>query len=288
MTDTAASPDNEPVRLDLRQYGLRVSAYDRVASMLIALLVLIGSTVLALLIIWLTSRVFARQDAVPVIMEQIGEGGGAMGESMEMEAPNMDETDLIQPELTDTLSAISDALAAQSAVLANPAIFAEMNQKGSGSGDGRMAGSGSGRPGRPRHWEVQFSDATLETYARQLDFFKIELGVLKPGNKVEYAFNLVKSRPDSRPGPADKEKRYYLTWRRGGLQEADRQLLQRAGIDSQGRLVLKFIPPELEAQLVGMERSRAGSKANNIRVTYFGIISEGQGYKFYITDQRYN
>lgn len=289
MSNTSAATDTGPIRPNLKHYELKVSAYDRVSGMLLALLVLIGSSVLALLIIWLTSRIFPTQAAVPIVFEEIGEGGGAMGDSLEMESPSMDETDLVQPELTDKLSAVTDAVAACSAILENPALYAEMAQKGSGSGDGRMKGSGPGRAGRPRHWEVRFIEGnTVETYARQLDFFKIELGILLPGNKVNYVYNLVKSKPDSRIGPADTEERYYLTWRRGGLQEADRQLLQRAGVKSEGRLILKFIPRELEGQLVGMERGRAGNQANDVRATYFNVVPDGRGYKFNIIDQTYN
>jgi len=256
--------------------------------MLLALLVLVGASVLTLLIMWLTSRIFASQAAVPVILEQIGEGSGALGDSMEMESPSFDETDLQQPELTDTLSVVADAIAAQAALLEDPAIFAEMRQKGSGSGDGRMAGSGGGRPGRPRHWEFRFPEGnTVESYAQQLDFFGIELGVLMPDNKVEYAYRLSKPRPDRRTGPADQEKRYYLTWRRGGLQEADRELLGRAGISPGNRLMLKFIPPELEAQLVALERAKAGDDVERIAATYFGVAPEGSGFRFFVMDQRY-
>ena len=288
MTSTAPIPDARPVRLDLGHYSLRVSAYERVSGLLLALLILVGATVLTLLVIWLTSRIFASQVAVPVILEQIGEGGGALGDSMEMEAPSLDETDLEQPELTDTLLTITDAIAVQAALLEDPALFAEMQQKGGGSGDSRMAGSGSGKPGRPRHWEVRFAEgSTLELYAHQLDFFKIELGVLMPGNKVEYAFNLSKPKPDRRTGPADQEQRYYLTWRRVGLQAADRELLKRAGISAGNRLILKFLPPELEAQLVALERARAGDEVDNVRATYFGILAEDRGFRFYVVDQRF-
>jgi len=288
VTETFPARNAGPVRPNYRHYGLKVSRYDRVAGMLLALLILIGSTVLVLLIIWLTSRIFASQVAVPVILEEIGEGGGMLGDSMEMEAPDMEETDLEQPALTDTLSAVTDAVAATAAMLADPAIYAEINQKGGGRGDGRLAGSGSGRPGRPRHWEVRFPEGqTLESYARQLDYFGIELGVLMPGNKVEYASQLSNPTPKRRTGPADQEKRYYLTWRKGELQQADRELLRRAGIDATGRLILKFLPPKLEMQLVQMERTRAGPEADHIRATYFVVSPKGGGYEFRITDQSY-
>ena len=53
--------------------------------------------------------------------------------------------------------------------------------RGGGSrGDGRTPGFGRGSgSGVARRWEVRFIEGnTLQTYARQLDFFEIELGVL--------------------------------------------------------------------------------------------------------------
>ena len=68
-----------------------------------------------------------------------------------------------------------------------------------GFGDGRGLGHGPGKPGLPRHWEVMFSKGTtLDAYARQLDFFGIELGVLMPDNKIVYALIL----PSPSPTPA--------------------------------------------------------------------------------------
>ena len=100
-------------------------------------------------------------------------------------------------------------------------------------------------------------------YARQLDFFKIELGVLQPDNKIIYVFNLTKPKPDTRTvsNPSLNEKRYYLTWRTGEMQQADRDLLAKAGVDSGDRLILKFLPPEVERTW----SRRRGATAESIR-----------------------
>ena len=135
---------------------------------------------------------------------------------------------------------------------------------GGGAGPGRGLGHGPGKGGLPRRWELHFIKGnTLDVYARQLDFFGIELGVLLPDNKVVYAFNLAKPKPDTRIGAADKEKRYYLTWRgeAGDLQKADRELLARAGVDTEDRLILKFLPPAVEATLATLEKSLRGRRA---------------------------
>jgi len=111
--------------------------------------------------------------------------------------------------------------------------------------------------------------------------------VLLPGNKVVYASNLAKAKPDVRTGPADQEKRYYLTWRRGGLQAADRELLGRAGVDTQNKIILKFLPPEVEAELARQEKVHAGSDAQRVRKTVFLVLPAGDGYTFKVTDQSF-
>ena len=256
--------------------------------MLLSLLILLGVMVFGLLILWLTNRIFLSQAAVPVHLTELGEGDGPLGAGMELETPTDEElgleSDLEVPMLAEKLSAIADAVGSKVAMLDDPRLTGQ-SQSG-GKGDGRLAGGGG--TGTRRRWEVRFFEGnTLKTYARQLDFFEIELGVLVPGNKVVYAYNLTKRKPDVRTGPADAEKRYYLTWRRGGLQEADRALLARAGVRSQGRLILKFLPPKIEARLAGLEKTHAASEADNIRKTCFGIRPDGNGFAFFVLEQSY-
>jgi hypothetical protein len=202
------------------------------------------------------------------------------------------ETDLEVPSLENTLAAVADAVATQQALLDDPMLTGqELPGRGGSTGDGRGMGfgSGPGGSGRRRQWEVRFGEGnTLETYARQLDFFGIELGVYPmPNNTVAYASNLASQRPETRTGPADKEERFYMTWRQGGLEQADRELLAKAGLSAQGKIIVKFIPKKLEMQLAAMEKTRAGPEANNIRTTYFGIRAERGGYAFYVSDQSY-
>jgi len=273
--------------------SLQVSSYDRVASLLIALLILVGTVVLILFAVWLTSRVFLRQEVVPVEMMAVGEGDGLAAGGMNLDQPTQEEigleTDLEQPSIEETLATVADAVGDQMALLEDPTLSDQaLSGKGGGSqGDGRMVGDGTGSgSGVPRNWELRFEEGnTLQSYAKQLDYFKIELGVLMPGNEVVYAYNLAKPQPDTRRGAADKEKRYYLTWRGGALEEADRQLLAKADVQTAGRLILKFLPPKVEAALVALEKGYANREPEAIRKTRFGIRSQGGGYAFFVMDQ---
>jgi hypothetical protein len=281
----------------IRNYELEVSPYERVASMLIALLVLIGSAVLIMFLLWLTSQIFASREAPPVLLEDIGIGDGGLTGGTELDAPLAEElgmeTDLEEPSLEETLAVVADAVSSQVAMLEDPfatedAVTGRGGSTGSGGGTGGGTGSGSGRA---RRWEVRFPPGnTIETYARQLDHFEIEMGVLIEGGRVLYAANFSQQRPTRREGRSSEEPRYYLTWRSGGLQQADRELLRNAGITAaqmKGKLILKFLTPELEADLQTKEKAYAGGTNRQIRTTYFGIRPSSGGYEFYVIDQTY-
>jgi hypothetical protein len=88
-------------------------------------------------------------------------------------------------------------------------------------------------------------------------------------------------------GSAGAEKRFYLLWRRGDLSRADEQLLDRAGIDPKGKIVLHFLPAEIETMVAEVEKSHAGDKADRIDRTRFGIRPRADGYEFYVMEQTY-
>jgi hypothetical protein len=283
---------------------VQVSLYDRVSSMLLALLLSIGLVAGVLFILWLSNKIMT-PPAVAVDVEitevsEDGEGGGdgRPAGGSQLDTPSEEAFVGKDKETTDIqqdLSALGAAVSSKVLELDDP-DFVQPKRQGSfgsgggiygGFGDGRGMGHGPGKPGWPRHWEVMFAKNTLEAYARQLDFFKIELGVLRPDNKIVYVFNLNKPKPDSRivANPAANERRYYLTWRTGEMQQADRELLARAGVDPEDRLILKFLPKEVELDLMRLERAQNNVTPKDIRVTRFGVQSDGAGFKFYVVEQ---
>jgi len=128
-------------------------------------------------------------------------------------------------------------------------------------------------------WEIRFFTTGIQTYARQLDFFKIELGAVGGGSpEIDYAHNLAKSKPDRRSGKAEDEKRLYMTSPPGNATaEFDHQLIARAGITTQRRMVLQFYPEEIENLLARLE-TQAALKAGHtdpkeFLKTVFGVRS---------------
>jgi hypothetical protein len=119
-----------------------------------------------------------------------------------------------------------------------------------------------------------------------LDFFKIELAAVGRKPHVDYAFNLAKPKPDTRTGPSSAEKRLYLSWRSGPLQEFDRQLLTRAGIETQGRIIVQFYSQELEGTLATLEANNAPGRSNReFYRTVFGVRPNRGELEFFVLDQ---
>lgn len=139
---------------------------------------------------------------------------------------------------------------------------------------------------RSRRWQLYFQKSvTLDEYARQLEYFKIELGVLEGGTEVTYVSSLVRPTPDKRTDKVADENRLYMSWRRGQLGEADRRLASLAGIEVGDKLVVQFLPAELEAKLADLELAFAKRSAKEIRLTRFAIRSVGAGYEFKVIEQ---
>ncbi|MBX7166478.1 MAG: hypothetical protein K1X74_09015 [Pirellulales bacterium] len=279
--------------------AVRVTSYDRAASWLVALLVLSGTSFAFLLGAWLAGKPPMRPKPRPVEIPDVGGGSptGIPGESMQIDSPNKDEiaaeTDLQQNELQDTLAMVVDAVATNQAAITDPSLSSDVEvggPSGPSKGDGRAVGLGygNGEPGIPRaqRWEMRFAEgATLQDYARQLDYFKIELGAVGVNSEVQYAFNLSASRPELRVGPAKDEQRLYMSWQQGSLKEADRALLARAGAALPGRQIVQFYPQDLENELAGLELAYRGREQGQIRKTIFGVRAAGDGYEFYVIEQ---
>jgi hypothetical protein len=290
-----------------QQHKLQISTYDRTASWLIALLVSLGVGVFMLVAIWMSDRLQHREVAVPVELSDPARPGGKDGGNgrpaggSQLDFPSESEwvgNDATTSEIRQNLNAMGATLASNAFDVDDPSLAPPPKRQGAfgtgggiygGFGDGRGWGHGEGAPGHPRNWEVVFQKgATLESYAKQLDYFKIELGVLRD-KKVYYAFNLHKSKPNTRieANPAVEEKRYWLRWTQGDLRKADEELLARAGIDPEGHIILKFLPPALEAELVRQELAKAGGDYKRIKKTRFAVKQDGERYEFYIVDQVY-
>jgi hypothetical protein len=277
---------------------LRVERYDQVASMLVALLIMVGMAVLLMFIVWLTGQLSFSKTPIPVeLLEYAGRGDHAEGLERDEEIGLEELEEIYEPQVEASLEAITDVVSTQAAAFDAIASAASASSTGVGLGDSRGPGPlGEGSSDvipEWERWEIRYTTEGLDAYARQLDFFKIELGAMGGGSPVvEYASNLASPRPTRRSGDPDEEKRMYMSWKGGGiLADFDKQLLRKAGIDPQRRLVLQFYPVETRKMLLQLEaengRDEGHTDAREFLRTIFGVRSAGSGYEFFVIDQFY-
>ncbi|MGC3970948.1 MAG: hypothetical protein QM775_27535 [Pirellulales bacterium] len=190
-----------PSRRRVAVAGIRgVSRYDRVAGLLVSLVMLLGLSVGVLLFIWLAGRwADASGRAVPVVFNP-GQGGdpeSTDGGGLKLEAPTLEEiereTDLPLPGLKESLTQVDEIVRSHSVDLAQLDQTLLPPTAGGGAalgfGDSRAFGDGPGSGGvsRGERWEIGFTPGiSLEEYRRQLDYFKIELAAVNSGGRVEY------------------------------------------------------------------------------------------------------
>jgi hypothetical protein len=133
------------------------------------------------------------------------------------------------------------------------------------------------------------SAASLDEYARQLDYFRVELGVAGGGNpNVVYIANLAAARPAVRVGNPRDERRLRFLHRSGELRQADRQLAAKAGVNTEGRVVFQFYDENMYRRLLTLEAARRGTRRiAEVRRTIFGVKKTGALYEFFVIDQHY-
>ncbi|MBM81925.1 MAG: hypothetical protein CMJ78_15235 [Planctomycetaceae bacterium] len=282
---------------------MSTTSYDRVSSTMIAVCLALIIAVIWLGVIWATNRIPKPPDAVPIELLDLGGGveDGEPDETLELESPEpeTDDPSLAEEvseeteisEMLDNVVELSDQASEQ---VQQQFETAAMNtgKPGSASGTGRRPlGSGSGAPGFPREqrWFIRFSDqGTLNEYTGQLDFFGIEMGVLKTSGSIQYLSNLSAARPAVRSANSGKgENRMYMTWRGGNRKQGDLKIFKKAGVDVGSNLILHFYPPKTEAMLADLEMKYRNRKPEEIRRTYFVVQGSPGNYTFVVNKQSY-
>jgi len=273
---------------------LTVNTYDRTSTLLIALLLMVGLTVLGLLVVFFANRTFPTIEPIPVVPVEATSANANQGLATEPDPPGAEEApDLAEPQLQDTLDALTSAASTSQALLSDETLDAEDEAgKGKGLGDARMAGPGGDgvveRVQRWERWKIRFEPESTGEFARWLDFHKIEIGVFGRDNLVHYAYEVSSDNPKQRAAKPTEEKRGYTSAADGPMPALTNQLARKADIARYGSTVLLFYPFEVESILWTLEQEYAkGRNVNTIRETVFTVTREGGNFSFEVIDQKY-
>ena len=142
-------------------------------------------------------------------------------------------------------------------------------------------------PGR----EIRFEPRTLQEYAQWLDYLQDRAGGVGPqNNKVYYAYNLSRAKPDVRiSDPSQQsEQRMNFNSSLSHFAALDRQLAAKAGIADKGEIIFQFLPDQTAAILLDLEQKSAGGrKPEQIRRTIFRVTRNGNRFEFSVAEQSY-
>ena len=297
MADAALPADRHA-----REPEMGVTGYDRASAGVIAIVLALIVIVAFLFVQWLSQHEFEANTLPPLETVVIG-GGDPDGnpddspllESLAEQVPDpsleeLREDETTVEELLETVVDVSDRAA-------NPAPSAATGEAGGTPGSaagtgGRPLGFGPGDGGvaAEQRWFVSFADrGSLDEYAKQLDFFGIELGVLDVGDgSLTFVRDFSAAAPTvTRKTSGADDGRLYFLWQGGGRKAADEKLLGKAGVAAAEKPVLHFYPQQTEQRLLRLEKGYADREFQDIRRTYFEVVDAGNGYDFKVTQQSY-
>ena len=266
------------------------SSYDRVNAILIAALFMFGFLFAVLFLIWATSGVESSPAGIPVVVT--GEAPGEekpKGEADDAEDPGVEEFPEIEtPQLANALEAVADSVSSVQGALEKRSGSAQ--QMGKGSGFGSREGGGGGGNGIPEYkrWIINYSAADTATYARQLSFFSIDIGVAS--ETKQSVKRLVDPGGARRVVSSDRkteEKNIYFVHKKQRFLAWDRALAERAGIDTNAALTVLFYNDQTRQIIRVVEATKLkelGKTLADVKNTIFKVVPSGDGYKFEVTE----
>ncbi len=289
------------------------SLYDRVSSLLMA--VVVGAVIVVgwLWLVYVTNQAYASRVTSPLeIVDVFGGGGGSPdgtpgstekidvpGADVAAQASNNDEVsgDFEEPAVRETPAAMLDAVAAVGENMAEVEIDAVMPRGGAVSSGARASKLGTGGPGlgfgpgdggvpREQRWSIVYNQGqTAEEYARQLDALGVELAVVSGKNQLTYISHFSQAVPTKRFGSGQGDDRLYFLWQGRGRKASDVALLKKAGIEVGDGVVIQFYPKGVENMLAQLEVRYKGRQPAEIRMTRFNVVPKGDNYGFAVAAQ---
>jgi len=294
-------PDRKSRRVTGRKPVMTETKYEIATSAQIAIALGLAAFAGLLIAIWL-SNLLPEFTTLPVIMTP-GDGGfedGDPNESLDVESPEdpSDDPSLSNNQDMSSLEEITDqviTLSETASQLTQPNEYTDASAGGNpGSAEGtggRPLGTGGGRSGgtkRENRWVVEFADkGNLKSYAKQLEFFRIELGCAFKDGRIFYLSNMASSPKVREARLNSDDQRLFMNWQGGDRVQADIELLVAAGVtDAANGTVLHFYDPATEQQMAQVEQAYSNKPIEQIRRTYFQVRNAGGGYEFFVANQK--
>lgn len=276
---------------------LRITFYDRLSSFLIA--IVLGLFLTVVFVIPAIQGVRPTVPPPPRTVESLSPGGfddGAPVETLHVDSPedplpnaSVVDSESLDESVDETLETVIELAEVATQQLHQALAVSTDLERTPGSDIGDKGPPLDDPPGNgaEQRWYVRFNEnGSVDEYARQLEFFGIELGALfVDRGELVYLSNLTGAAPEPRVVTRGDDQRLYMNWQGGERRSADVELFERAGIDVTGALLLHFYPARTEEMLARLELSYANRPVEQISRTYFVVVRRGGGYAFAVARQ---
>lgn len=272
-------------------HNLKVSAYDRTSSLIIALLLLVGGTVVGLLVVFFSDTLTRLPPSIPVTPVSAGSRAPSPGEISDT-TPGVENAPEQEEDLEELLDQLALTATSDSVLFADQAVADSARlRKGDSGSDSRGTGdSGDGGETDEPQRVIRYEPRSLQEYAIWYDNAGLELAVLGEDNQVYYASNLSQPEPTVRVGAPDDERRLYFNSSGTPLASLDLQLAEKAGIADRGDIILQICTDATGARLLQLEEQAAdGRDRSRIARTVFRVNKTGRDrFEFVVEDQTYS
>src|SRR5271155_1869934 len=205
---TESLPPEEELKL------LGESTYDRVTSLLMA--VVLGAILVVgwLALVYASNQAYASRATSPLQIIEVGGGGGTPDGTS-------GSTEKVDIAGADAASAASNNQEEAGDFEEPPGGQVASGQRASKLGKGGPGlgfGPGDGGVAREQRWSIIFSSGqqTIDQYARQLDALGVELAVVASADQLLYISHCSNPTPTKRHGSARSDHRLYFLWQGRG------------------------------------------------------------------------
>lgn len=276
---------------------LRARASERVSSLLMALVLIVGCAVIAMLGIYFSG--LKGKGPMPIVPEapgvSYGEDDQDSSNARDFASPGDEAIEkLSEPALEKSLEAVDEVAEGLPEYETDKGGRSEKGPGVSTAGSDRTRLGDSNAIPRYDRWQLKFTAWNQRDYAAQLDFFDIELAAIGGGLKtVDYASGFT-GETQKRSDTGENEKRLYFAWRNDSpLAEYERRLMSKIGIAVEDRIIVKFLSEDLERLLAKLEMINANRlqgrevKAREFLSTTFECRrTEAGEYEWVVVDQK--
>ena len=276
----------------------RVSAYDQTSALLVAGVTVIGALVFILFMVWLTLFAGRRPPKPPpAILELAGNDNRPEGVADDWLPPGVEEfPEVEEPQLADALEAVTDSISVVRAQLEKVDGNAAQMGTGSGLGDKRARGPGSGNANIIPEWErwkIEYVASSSAEYMAILESFGIYLGsVSQLSNQILFFQDLTAGRPTMTAGnrKSDLAQNLYFRNTKTRLKRWDEAKVIAGGGDTDNKIVVQFYPADIRMMLLTLEQAvylEDGKDLTEVRQTLFRCRPSGNSYEYYVEDIKY-